>query len=130
MAQANALNALISPLRARSLISAGKLKTFEIVGAPEWGLIVRDTGAGGRTPRRTLVPTRRDSGRDDRLDPEEFGPENPDPLFPDEDLSGDTRFWIEWRLAIENDGVPLEDREKKKEKKKKEKKKAKASSKT
>ncbi len=81
----------------------------------EWQLLERSTmaargGSSSSTPSRRRPAPRvpgmspLDSTEQSTTEPEVA---MPDPMFPTEDMSGDTWFKIGWIIGIENDGVPM-----------------------
>ncbi len=86
----DAFKYLINPLINTSVGVSENIKAFEILGYPT-----------SRIVKTKPEERRREAGR------EEKGPRMPDPYFPDEDMSDDTRFEITWKLVIKDDGVDL-----------------------
>jgi len=56
-------------------------------------------------PEARLRGVYRDDGRFRDIEPGREGIKDPDPLLPDEDTAGDTRFTFWWTLTVDGDGV-------------------------
>ena len=105
MNEKDAVPQLIDPLR-EYLAKNGnaKRKVFTIASRPDWTLLraseKKVPGRGGK--RREARPPVRDT---DVPGAEDEGPKNPSVLFPDEDISEDTRFTITLIVEIMGDGT-------------------------
>ena len=92
MPRGAALTGLITPLKNNIAAAGGGSLPFEVIGEvkytfPKIESTDRPGHAGG-------------SGAAAGAKGEPAGPKNPDPAFPGEDMSNDTRFLIVWKLAV------------------------------